>query len=168
MSLNTLKDLFYNRLNDIYDAEKQLAQIMPVMAQAAQNDDLRTIFQSESEAAANQLYRLDEVFQSLGLTHDSVRSQGMHGIIEEGEDIIHQQGDPTVKDAALIAIAQEMKHYEMATYGAVRSWARELDYPDVAGLLQDSLDDEGNTDKKLSTLAQGSIFTRGINKRMPR
>jgi ferritin-like metal-binding protein YciE len=168
MALNTFKDLFYNRLCDIYDAEKQLSQILPTMAESAQSDELRSLLNDESKSIDMQLSRLDSAFRTLGVDHDSVISKGMRGIVEEAEEIIEEDGDPSVKDAAIIAIAQEMKHYEMAAYGSVRSWAKDLDLPDVAKLLQDSLDDEGDSDKKLTGIAEGSMFAKGINKQTPR
>ena len=168
MALNTLKDLFVNRLHDIFDAEKQVAQIMPSMAQTAGSIDLKRVFESESESANDQISRLDQIFENLGIAHDSITSEGMRGIVQEGRALMEEAGDPAVKDAALISIAQEMKHYEMAAYGSVRTWAREMDYPDIANTLQNALDEEGDTDKKLSKLAEGGLFAKGINKMAPK
>jgi ferritin-like metal-binding protein YciE len=168
MSINTLKDLFVNRLHDIYDAEKQVSEIMPALTLAAGNQELKTLFSAESDGAREQVSRLEEIYREIGVSDDSVKSDGMRGIIREGVELMQEAGDPAVKDAALISIAREMKHYEMATYGSMRTWAREMEYPDIADLLQDTLDEEGDTDRKLTKLAEGGMFSKGLNEKAPK
>ena len=158
MPLNTLKDLFINRLHDIYDAEKQVSEIMPALVLAAGNQELKTVFSNELDSVREQVSRLERIFMEIGISHDSVKSDGMRGIIKEGEELMQEAADPAVKDAALISIAREMKHYEMAAYGSMRAWAREMDYSDITTAIQDTLDEEGDTEKKLGKLAEGGMF----------
>jgi len=135
------------------------------MAQAASSTDLRDAFNQHLEQTRNHVQRLDTIFSDLGMTPGSEECEAMKGLIKEGENAIQAQGDSVVKDAALIAAAQRVEHYEIAGYGTVRTYAKELGYDDAASLLDKTLDEEGNTDKKLTKLAEGGIFQSGINKR---
>ncbi len=168
MALNTLNDLLCNRLGDIYDAESQLATAWPEMAEGASDSELKSLFRKESGVVRDQISRLDGIFATLRISKDSVISKGMRGIIEEGREILQEMGDSRVKDAALISIAQEMKHYELAAYGSVRAWAKDLDEPKAATLLRESLHEEGSMDKKLTSLAEGGMMKKGINRQAPK
>ena len=163
--LGSLQDLFVYQLRDLRSAEQQLVNALPKMAQAASSTDLRDAFNQHLEQTRNHVQRLDTIFSDLGMTPGSEECEAMKGLIKEGENAIQAQGDSVVKDAALIAAAQRVEHYEIAGYGTVRTYAKELGYDDAASLLDKTLDEEGNTDKKLTKLAEGGIFQSGINKR---
>ena len=163
--LGSLQDLFVYQLRDLRSAEQQLVNALPKMAQAASSTDLRDAFNQHLEQTRNHVQRLDTIFSDLGMTPGSEECEAMKGLIKEGESAIKAQGDSVVKDAALIAAAQRVEHYEIAGYGTVRTYAKELGYDDAASLLDKTLDEEGNTDKKLTKLAEGGIFQSGINKR---
>lgn len=163
MHLNTLHDLFINQLRDLYDAENQIVAALPRMSSAASSADLRQAFQTHLEQSQGHLRRLEDVFDDLGQHPMGEHCPAMEGLIREGEEIIMSSGDPSVKDAALIAAAQRVEHYEMAGYGAVRTYAKELGYKDAESLLQKTLNEEGEADKLLTKLAEGSFFNTGIN-----
>lgn len=165
MKLNSLENLYIDQLQDLYDAEQQLVQALPKMANAATSSDLRQGFQQHLDQTRTQMQRLERIFADLGQTPTGKRCEAMHGLIKEGEQVIQMQGDPMVKDAALIAAAQRVEHYEIAGYGTVRTYADHLGYDDASSLLQDTLDEEAETDEKLTTLAEGGIFRTGINEK---
>ncbi len=165
MKLNTMKDLYIDQLRDLYSAEDQLLNALPKMAQAASSADLQKAFQDHLGETRNQKQRLEQIFSGLGVVPQGETCQAMQGLIKEGESIINAQADPTVRDAALIAAAQRVEHYEMAGYGSVRTYADELGYSNAKSLLQQTLDEEGAADKKLTSLAQGGLFSSGINQR---
>ena len=165
MQLNTLKDLYIEQLRDLYSAETQLISALPKMAHAASSSALKVAFQDHLQETQQQKQRLEQIFQELGTSPLGETCQAMQGLIEEGEELISTNGDPKVKDAALIAAAQRVEHYEMAGYGTVRTFAKELGFDKAKSLLQQTLDEEGNADKKLNTLAEGGIFSSGINEK---
>jgi len=163
--LGTLQDLFVYELRDLHSAEQQLVQALPKMAQAASSTDLRDAFNMHLEQTRNHVQRLDQIFSKLGANPGSEECEAMKGLIKEGEGVIKSQGDSAVKDAALISAAQRVEHYEIAGYGTVRTFAKELGYDDAVDLLDKTLEEEGNTNKKLTKLAEGSVFNTGINER---
>jgi ferritin-like metal-binding protein YciE len=163
MRMNSLHDLYVDQLQDLYSAEKQLVQALPKMASAAHTDALRKGFQDHLEQTRNHVNRLEQIFSRIGTMGGSNTCEAMQGLIKEGEEAIALEGDPKVRDAALIAAAQRVEHYEIAGYGTVRTFAKELGFSSDGGLLQKTLDEEGETDKKLSTLAEGGFFSSGIN-----
>ncbi len=165
MQLNTLKDLYIEQLRDLYSAETQLISALPKMAQAASSSDLKQAFQDHLQETQHQKQRLEQIFQELGTSPQGETCQAMKGLITEGEGLINTNGDPKVKDAALIASAQRVEHYEMAGYGTVRTFANELGFDTAKSLLQQTLDEEGNADKKLNALAEGGVFSAGINEK---
>ena len=167
MRLDTLQDLLVDQLHDLYSAEQQINDALPRLSQAASSSDLKKAFQQHHKMTEQQINRLEEVFQKLGISHDHHKCEGMDGLIREGQKVIEREGDPAVKDAALIAAAQRVEHYEMSGYGAVRTYARELGYSDIADLLQETLDEEGERDKQLTSLAKGGFFSTGINEEAP-
>lgn len=169
MRLDTLEDLLVEQIQDLYSTEKQLTVALPKMVQAATSEALKNAFDEHLTVTQNQLNRLEQIYTKLGLTHGNEVSEGTSGIIRDGEKVISASGNPIVKDAALIAAAQRVEHYEMAGYGSARTYAKELGYSDVEKLLQDTLNEEGATDKKLTSLAEGGFFgSGGINKAAPR
>lgn len=163
--LNSLEDLFIHELRDLYSAESQLVNALPKMAQAATSADLREAFNHHLEQTRNHKKRLDTIFNQLGTTSGGEECEAMKGLIKEGESVINAQAHSTVKDAALIAAAQRVEHYEMAGYGTVRTYAKELGHSEVASLLQQTLDEEGDANKKLTGLAEGGLFQIGINEK---
>jgi ferritin-like metal-binding protein YciE len=134
------------------------------MANAATSPELKEAFRDHLNKSREHLRRLDNIFANLGERPIGETCEAMQGLIREGETIIQSSGDQTVKDAALIAAAQRVEHYEMAGYGAVRTYAKELGYDDAKRLLQQTLNEEGEADKALTHLAEGSFFTSGINR----
>ena len=127
------------------------------MAEAANSPDLRNAFEEHLEQSRGQLSRLEQVFQSLNETPKGMKCKGIIGIIDEGEDLMDEDAAPAVADAALIASAQRVEHYEIAAYGTARTFARRLGYQDQAELLDRTLQEEGMTDKKLTSLAESYI-----------
>jgi ferritin-like metal-binding protein YciE len=157
MKLNTLQDLLVEELQDIYDAENQILKALPKMAKAASAPQLQQAFEQHLEQSRVHVERLDQVFQQLGTKSKGKPCKAMQGLITEGEEMIKEKADPAVRDAGLIAAAQRVEHYEMAAYGCARTYARQLGQQQAASLLQQTLDEEGMTDKKLTQLAESLI-----------
>lgn len=168
MMFNDLKDLYVEQLRDLYDAEHQLTRALPKMANAASSTELRDAFNMHLEQTQGQIQRLERIFTDMGVTPQGETCEAMKGLIKEGDQVIQAQGNPHVKDAALIAAAQRVEHYEIAGYGSVRTYAKELGYGDAASLLQKTLDEEGRTDDKLTSIATGGLFSSGINEKADR
>lgn len=164
MYIDSLNTLFVHELKDLHSAEKQLEQALPKMARAATHSDLKKAFENHLKETREHVNRLDRIFSDLNIIRDSAKCEGMEGIIREGDEIVQSVGDPDARDAALIAAAQRAEHYELAAYGTVRTYADQLGHDKVSDLLQKTLDEEGKTDKMLTKLAEGGIFSRGINK----
>ncbi len=158
MAGNTLQDLFWDQIKDIYNAENQILKALPKMAKAATSDDLRQAFQQHEEQTRGQVQRLDKIFDMHNMKPRGTKCMGMEGVIEEGKEMMTQKGlAGSTLDAALIAAAQKVEHYEMATYGTLRTWAQEMGDQEAARLLQQTLDEEGDTDHKLTALAERRI-----------
>lgn len=157
MSMESLQDLFVDELRDLYNAESQLIKALPKMAKAASSKELKMAFEEHLEQTREQVERLDKIFEQLGTKRKSRKCRGMEGVLEEGKEIIEEEASPAVKDAALIAAAQKAEHYEIASYGTVRTYAQMLGNTEAARLLQQTLDEEGQTDRKLTSLAEGLI-----------
>jgi ferritin-like metal-binding protein YciE len=165
MKMNRLDDLYLDQLKDLYSAEKQLVQALPKMAKAANSEELRMGFQEHLEQTKNHVNRLEQIFASLGSSPGRKKCEAMEGLVKEGQEAIELQGDAFIRDAALIAAAQRVEHYEIAAYGTVRTIANHLGHQDQSSLLQQTLDEEGATDKKLTAMAEGGIFSTGINEK---
>lgn len=157
---NSLEDLFVEQLEDLYDAEQRLTKALPKMADAARSPELRTVFQSHLRETEGQIARLEQIFQQLGREPESEACEAMKGLLKESDEMIGAKGDANVRDAALIASAQRVEHYEMAGYGTARTFAQQLGHAEVARLLQQSLDEESAADRKLTRLAEESINWR--------
>jgi ferritin-like metal-binding protein YciE len=157
MSLGSMQDLYLHELKDIHNAEKQILQALPKMAKAASHGELRQAFQEHQRVTEEQVRRLETIFDDLGQKPGGVKCKGMEGLIEEGEEVLSEDADPDVRDAALIAAAQRVEHYEIAAYGTARTYARHLGFDKHAELLQQTLDEEGETDAKLTRLAEQRI-----------
>jgi ferritin-like metal-binding protein YciE len=157
MSLDSLEKLFIEELRDIYNAEKQLTRALPRMAKAAESNELRDAFTLHTRETEGQIQRLERVFREVGQAVRGKKCKGMEGLIEEGKEKMEEEGEPEVLDAALIASAQKVEHYEIAAYGCLRTYAELLGYTEAAQLLQQNLEEEEATDKKLNQLAEGGI-----------
>lgn len=153
----SLNDLFINQLEDLYDAEKRLTKALTKMSDAATASDLKQAFREHQQQTETHAARLEQIFKQLGREPERETCEAMKGLIEEGQDMINAEGDSAVRDAALIAAAQRVEHYEMAGYGTVRTFAERLGRQDVARILQQTLDEEGQTDKRLTSIAEAHV-----------
>lgn len=162
-NLQTLNELLVEHLRDLYSAETQIVDALPKMAQKATSPQLRTAFETHLEESKVHRARLEDIFQQLGEKPEGHTCKAMEGIIKEGDEFMKERAEPEVMDAGLIAAAQRVEHYEMAGYGCVRTWAKQLGMNDVAKVLQTTLDEEGATDEKLTKLAEGSLNERAIS-----
>lgn len=157
MEMKTLRDLYVDELKDLYSAEKQLIKALPKMAKATNDAQLEKAFTTHLRQTERQAQRLEEIFNELGESPRGKKCVGMEGLIEEGQELIKERPDPDVLDAGLISKAQHVEHYEIAGYGTVRTYARLLGFERQAQLLQETLDEEGETDKLLTQLAESSV-----------
>ena len=147
----------------MYSAEKQITEALPKMVKAASEQSLKDAFSQHLDQTETHLERVRQILDELDENPGNVKCDGMEGLIKEGEEIIKTSGDRVAKDAALIAAAQRVEHYEIAAYGAAHSHAKLLGYDDAASTLQRTLNEEGETDKKLTQLAEGGLLREGIN-----
>lgn len=157
MAMKSLHDLLVEELKDLYSAENQLVKALPKMAKAATAPELREAFESHLEETNGQVERLEQIFKGLEESPKGKKCAAMEGLIEEGSEIISENEKSSVLDAGLICAAQKVEHYEIASYGCVRTFAQLLGLEDVAELLQETLDEEGAADKKLTELAESII-----------
>jgi ferritin-like metal-binding protein YciE len=154
---NSFDDLLMDQLRNLYDAEHRLTDALPKMAAAAVTRGLKEAFLSHLEQTKNHVRRLESAFAALGKNPERGTCQAMKGLISDGSHVIEAKGDSQVRDAALIAAAQCVEHYEMAAYGSARAFAKQLNLADVAALLQQTLDEERAADQKLTGLAETEI-----------
>lgn len=157
MKIETLDQLLEEELKDIYSAEKQLLKAMPKMAKKASSAELKSALQEHLEVTKRQVERLEQVFESLGKSAKAKTCKAMQGLVEEATEIMEEDAEDAVMDAGLIAAAQKVEHYEMASYGTVRTWARLCGQQEAAQLLQETLDEEGEADKRLTQLAESFV-----------
>jgi ferritin-like metal-binding protein YciE len=155
--LSSLDDLLVHELQDIYHAEGQILKALPRMTKAASNPDLKAAFEEHRLQTEGQVQRLEQVFKLLGRPAKGKKCEGMAGLIEEGKKMMEEEAEPAVKDAALIAAAQKVEHYEIASYGCVCTYAEMLGYDEVHDLLGQNLDEEETTDERLTALAESVI-----------
>lgn len=155
--LNNLQDLFVHELKDLYSAEQQILQALPKMAKATEHTELRRAFEEHEQMTRDQVQRLDMIADDLGVDLRGHKCKGIEGILKEGEELIGTRADPDVLDAGLIGSAQRVEHYEMAGYGTARTFARRLGHDRAAQLLQQTLDEEGQTDQRLTRIAEGMV-----------
>ena len=155
MKLESLHELLIEELQDLYSAENQILEALPKMIEKTHSPDLRQGFQNHLEQTRGHVRRLDQIFDQLGkhVDRNDKTCKGMKGIIKDGEDVIKARGEPEVRDAGMIAAAQRVEHYEIAGYGTVRTYAEQLGRRDWAQLLEQTLQEEKDTDLKLSQLA---------------
>lgn len=157
MAMQSLQDLLHEQIRDLYDAEKQLLKALPKMAKAASNASLRKAFEKHLEETEGQVERLEKVFELLGHSARGKKCAAMEGLIEEGQEVLDLKADPEVKDAALIAAAQRVEHYEIAGYGTICSWADLLGLTEVKRLMGETLQQEKRTDESLTRLAEQQV-----------
>ena len=157
MKLNSLHELFVEELKDLYSAENQLVKALPKMAKATSSPELKAAFEEHLEVTRGQVDRLEKVFHQIGVSPRGKKCKAMEGLIQEGKELLEEEGAPSVVDAALIGAAQRVEHYEMAGYGCVRTYARQLGYAQAANLLQKTLDEEAAADQQLTALAENVI-----------
>ena len=160
--LKTLEDLFHHQLKDLYSAEKQLLEALPKMAKKAADPKLKQAFEFHLQETEEHKARLEQVCEMIGISPGRMKCKAMEGLLEEGEDMIHENAEPEVKDAGLIAEAQRVEHYEISGYGTAAHYAERLSLPDVARILRATLDEEQATDTKLNKLAKGYINQKAM------
>jgi ferritin-like metal-binding protein YciE len=154
MKLDSLKELYVDELKDLYSAENQLLKALPKMAKAATSPALKKGFEKHLEETKGQVERLEQIFKALDESPKGKKCKAMEGLVEEGKELMEEDAEPEVMDAALIAAAQRVEHYEIAGYGCVRTYAQLLGETQAAKLLQQTLDEEGKTDQALTKLAE--------------
>ena len=161
--IKTMDDLFVHQLQDIYYAEKQIVKALPDMISKATDPKLKQGFQAHLDETKGQVARVEQVFKMHGVEAKAVNCPAIDGIIKEANEVIGDVDDKAVLDAALINAAQAVEHYEIARYGTLVAWAKQLGRNDCAAVLQKTLDEERATDKKLTTLAENGINLRAAS-----
>jgi ferritin-like metal-binding protein YciE len=154
MEMESLRELFVDELKDLYSAENQILKALPKMIKKASSNELKKGFESHLQQTKVHVERLDKIFQQLGKSPKGKKCKGMEGVIADGKEWMEEDAEPEVMDAGLIGAAQHVEHYEMAGYGCVRTYAELLGHDDFAKMLQKTLNEEQETDEKLTTLAQ--------------
>ena len=157
MKMRTLSDLLIHELKDLYSAEKQLTKALPKLVKAATHEELKKALANHLEETERQVERLDEIFGQLDASPRGPKCAAMEGLVEEGKKILEEEMDDDVRDAAIIAAAQRVEHYEIAGYGCARTFAQQLGHDKVAELLQETLDEEKAADEKLTEIALQSV-----------
>ena len=157
MKLDTLQKLYTDELRDLYNAENQLLKALPKMAKAASSEDLKEAFEKHLEQTKGHVERLEQVFEELDEKPKGKTCRAMKGLIEEGSEILEQDGEESVRDAGIIVAAQKVEHYEIAGYGSARTFAHLLGQNKAAELLQTTLDEESETDEILNKLAESVV-----------
>jgi ferritin-like metal-binding protein YciE len=157
MKLDTLQKLYINELRDLYNAENQLLKALPKMAKAASSEELKNAFEAHLRQTETHVERLENIFAQLDQTPKGKTCHGMRGLIEEGSEILKEEGDASVLDAGIIVAAQKVEHYEIASYGSVRTFAELLGQKKTAELLQTTLDEESEANELLNGLAESIV-----------
>ena len=162
MKLNTLKSLYISELRDLYSAENQLLKALPKMAKGASSSELKEAFEKHLEQTKRHVERLEQIFQQLDESPKGKTCHGMKGLIEEGSEILKEDGEDSVLDAGIIVAAQKVEHYEIASYGSVRTFADLLNQEEAARILQSTLDEESETNEILNGLAEGIVNPEAV------
>jgi ferritin-like metal-binding protein YciE len=164
MKNQDLHDLFMDELADMYNAEKQIVKALPKLIKLASLPELKEALQKHWNETENQVRRIEKIFHIMGVKPKEITCEGMEGILKEGDELTEGKSKSPALDAAIISASQKVEHYEIASYGTLRSFAKHLGLESqICDLLQDSLDEEGAADKKLTKLADGSFFSSGVN-----
>jgi len=161
MSTATLNDVFVDQIEDLYSAETQLVRALPKIADASSDSKLQEAITTHLEETRGHVQRLQQIKEDLGIS-GSQKCKGMAGLIAEGEEVLDEPGGPS-KDAAIIAAAQRVEHYEIAAYGTARTLASELGYDDAKKLLNETLDEESHANELLTKIATGGLLRSGVN-----
>lgn len=157
--------LFIGELEDIYSAEKQITRSLPRLIELSSFQELKDALSKHLKETEHQVERIEKIATILEISLRENTCEGMEGLLKEAQELVKNKQKSPVLDAAIISAAQKVEHYEIASYGTLRNFAKQLDLDsDVIDLLQDSLDEEGSADKKLTKIADGSFFSRGVNK----
>ena len=165
LKLESVEDLFLEELRDLYDAESQLLKALPKLAEAATAPALKMAFSQHLEETKGHAGRLDRVFRELDAKPSGETCEAMKGLVKEGEQFVEAKGEPSVRDAGLIGAAQRVEHYEMAGYGTARTLAKRLGYQEIATILQQTLEEEGEADRKLTAVAENEVNVRATGTR---
>ncbi|HEX3356188.1 MAG TPA: ferritin-like domain-containing protein [Tepidisphaeraceae bacterium] len=157
--MDTLSDLMEDELKDLFSAENQLLKALPKMAKKASSKDLKEAFTSHLKETHGHVQRLEQIGKALDIKLTGKKCHAMEGLVEEGKEILEKDGNPSVIDTALIGAAQRVEHYEIAAYGSTRAMAEQLGHTEVVALLQETLDEEGAADKKLTEIAEQDVLS---------
>ena len=163
MKLDTMQKLYVEELRDLYDAENQLLKALPKMAKAASSAELKQVFEDHFDETKEHVERLEEIFKGLDESPKGKTCKAMKGLVEEASEIIEKEGEQSILDAGIIAAAQKVEHYEIASYGTVCAWAKLLGEEEEADLLRQTLDEEGAADKNLSELAEEIVNSDALS-----
>lgn len=165
MKTQTLNQLFVDELEDMYNSENQIVESLPKMIKAVSYEDLKKALSKHLKETQNQVVRLEKIFSLLDLPAKENPCEAMEGILKEANELVEGKSKTATTDAAIICAAQKVEHYEIASYGTLRSFAKYLDLDDeIIDLIQETLDEEGEADKALTKIAEGTIFFSGVNK----
>jgi len=162
-SMDSLEDLLHDEIKDIYDAEKQLTKALPKLAKKASNEELRAAFEAHLEETETHVERLERVFKQLGMPVRGKKCEGMQHLIAEGNDMIAECEDDDTRDAVMIAAAQKVEHYEIASYGTIRTWANMLGQQELAAIFEQTLEEEKAADEKLTGIAESFVNAAAVN-----
>lgn len=154
MNVENLQQLFVEQLRDLYDGEQQITEALPKLIEKASNPQLKSALQEHLDITNRQIDRLEEIFEQLDQDAEGETCKGMKGVIKEGDDLVGKADDPAVRDASIITSAQRVEHYEIAGYGTVKTYARQLGKPELARILEEILNEEKEADQKLTQLAE--------------
>jgi len=163
MKLDTLENLYISELRDLYSAENQLLKALPKMAKGASSNELREAFEEHLEQTRSHVERLEQIFEQLDESPKGKTCHGMKGLIEEGSEILKEDGEDSILDAGIIVAAQKVEHYEIAGYGSVRTFANLLGKDEEARLLQATLDEESETNEILNGLAENIVNPEAVS-----
>lgn len=165
MKNQDLNELFIDELADMLSAENQIVEALPKLIKAASLPELKEALTKHLHETENQVERIEKIFSLLDLSANENTCEGMEGLLKEGDELIENKSKSPTLDAAIISAAQKVEHYEIASYGTLRAFAKQLDLDsEIIDLIQDSLDEEGAADKKLTKIAEGTLFKSGVNK----
>jgi ferritin-like metal-binding protein YciE len=156
-NIESLEELLQAEIKDIYDAEKQLTKALPKLAKKASSPELKQAFEEHLRQTEQHLERLEQVFEQMEMPVRGKKCEGMQHLISEGEDMIGEAEDDATRDALMIAAAQKVEHYEIASYGTMRTWASVLGHNEIAGIFEETLEEEKETDQKLTQIAESFV-----------
>lgn len=163
MASKSFHELFLDELRDLYSAEKQITKALPKLVKAASSPELVRALSNHLDETHGQIDRLERIFEGLGESPKGKKCKGMEGLIEESDEAVKELSEGSRRDATIIAGAQRVEHYEISGYGTARAWAEEMGHTEVAGLLEETLDEEAAADEKLTKIALGGVLGEGVN-----